>query len=90
MKHLPIQTGKDVIYFTTDGPGGYKCGSLQGTEPLFTTIDFGVGSDAAADFRKLRKFQPDGPSVNSEFYTGWLDHWQHKHSTRCELRRQCL
>ncbi|KAL5248428.1 hypothetical protein ACHWQZ_G017571 [Mnemiopsis leidyi] len=74
--------GPDIIYFTTDGPGGYKCGSLPGTEPLFTTIDFGVGSDAAADFAKLRIFQPHGPSVNSEFYTGWLDHWKHGHSKR--------
>ena len=80
-------SGPDVIYFTTDGPGGYKHGSLPGTE-LFTTIDFGVGSDAAANFARLRKFQPGGPSVNSEFYTGWLDHWKHKHSTRRELRWQ--
>lgn len=27
---------------------------------------------------KLRKFQPDGPLVNSEYYPGWLTHWQEK------------
>ena len=25
-----------------------------------------------------RSVEPAGPLVNSEFYSGWLDHWQHK------------
>lgn len=24
----------------------------------------------------LRKYQPNGPLVNSEFYPGWFTHWQ--------------
>jgi len=30
----------------------------------------------------LRKFQPNGPLVNSEFYPGWLDHWGSGHQER--------
>lgn len=27
-------------------------------------------------WRQLREYQPDGPLVNSEYYPGWLTHWQ--------------
>jgi beta-galactosidase len=28
----------------------------------------------------LRRFLPNGPLVNSEYYTGWLDFWNSSHS----------
>ncbi|XP_033107265.1 beta-galactosidase-like [Anneissia japonica] len=69
-----------VVLFTTDGPGQHmlECGTLQG---LYTTVDFGSGIDPSGPFNYQRKFEPKGPLVNSEFYTGWLDHWGQKHST---------
>uniref|UniRef100_A0A4W5LTR8 Beta-galactosidase n=1 Tax=Hucho hucho TaxID=62062 RepID=A0A4W5LTR8_9TELE len=72
--------GNDVVLFTTDGAGaGYlKCGSLQG---LYTTVDFGPGGNVSAAFDAQRQAEPHGPLVNSEFYTGWLDHWGENHST---------
>ncbi|KAM5228925.1 beta-galactosidase-1-like protein isoform 2-T2 [Ctenodactylus gundi] len=36
-------------------------------------------------FTQLRKYEPRGPLVNSEYYTGWLDYWGHNHSTRSIL-----
>uniref|UniRef100_A0A8C5UIY5 Galactosidase beta 1 like n=1 Tax=Microcebus murinus TaxID=30608 RepID=A0A8C5UIY5_MICMU len=33
-------------------------------------------------FTLLRHYQPRGPLVNSEYYTGWLDYWGQNHSTR--------
>ncbi|XP_069872838.1 beta-galactosidase-1-like protein isoform X2 [Dipodomys merriami] len=33
-------------------------------------------------FARLRKYEPSGPLVNSEYYTGWLDYWGQNHSTR--------
>ncbi len=30
-------------------------------------------------FHYQRLFEPDAPSVNSEFYPGWLDHWGEHH-----------
>lgn len=30
----------------------------------------------------MRKYQPNGPLVNSEFYPGWLDHWAEGHQKR--------
>ncbi|KAJ8779001.1 hypothetical protein J1605_013235 [Eschrichtius robustus] len=88
MRHLAglfrALLGDKILLFTTDGPEGLKCGSLQG---LYTTIDFGPGLLSKADnmtkiFALLRKYEPRGPLVNSEYYTGWLDYWGQNHSTR--------
>ncbi|XP_067259026.1 beta-galactosidase [Chanodichthys erythropterus] len=83
MRHLSqlfrSYLGDEVVLFTTDGAGvGYlKCGSLQG---IYATVDFGPGSNVTAAFEAQRHAEPRGPLVNSEFYTGWLDHWGQKHS----------
>lgn len=29
-------------------------------------------------WEKLKKLQPTGPLVNSEYYPGWLTHWQER------------
>ena len=85
MEHLYhlFQTflGEDVVLFTTDGDGDsyLKCGTL--VPYLYATIDFGVTADPAANFKSQRDYQPKGPLVNSEFYTGWLDHWGEPHQT---------
>ncbi|KAM6169237.1 beta-galactosidase [Rhynchocyon petersi] len=72
--------GDSVLLFTTDGMNEkmLHCGTLQG---LYATVDFGPGSNITAAFQIQRKFEPRGPLVNSEFYTGWLDHWGGEHST---------
>ena len=80
-KHL----GNDVILFTTDGAGDWflKRGALPS---LYTTVDFGAGGDVEKYFAIQRKYQPQGPYINSEYYTGWLDHWGEKHSRVSGLR----
>lgn len=83
MRHLSklfrSYLGDDVVLFTTDGDGiGYlKCGSIQG---LYATVDFGPGGNVTAAFAAQRHAEPHGPLVNSEFYTGWLDHWGSPHA----------
>ncbi|XP_008409997.1 beta-galactosidase [Poecilia reticulata] len=83
MRHLTklfrAQLGDEVVLFTTDGAGvNYlKCGSIQG---LYATVDFGPGANITAAFAAQRHAEPYGPLVNSEFYTGWLDHWGSRHS----------
>lgn len=71
--------GDEVVLFTTDGAGrGFlKCGSIQN---LYATVDFGPGGNVTAAFSAQRYAEPRGPLVNSEFYTGWLDHWGSRHS----------
>lgn len=72
--------GPNAFLFTTDGDGdGYmKCGTLQG---MYATCDFGLTMDPAKNFKVQRHFEPKGPLVNSEFYTGWLDNWGLTHHT---------
>ncbi|XP_018585181.1 beta-galactosidase-1-like protein isoform X2 [Scleropages formosus] len=71
--------GDDTILFTTDGNTNREmtCGTLQG---LYATIDFGTDTNASVAFDRQRRFEPRGPLVNSEFYTGWLDHWGEQHA----------
>ncbi|KAM6102539.1 beta-galactosidase isoform 1-T1 [Theristicus caerulescens] len=71
--------GDEVVLFTTDGASQFhlKCGALQG---LYATVDFAPGGNVTAAFLAQRSSEPMGPLVNSEFYTGWLDHWGHRHS----------
>ncbi|XP_058146572.1 beta-galactosidase isoform X2 [Dasypus novemcinctus] len=79
-KRFHYHLGDEVLLFTTDGAQEkyLQCGSLQG---LYATVDFGPGVNITAAFLLQRKSEPRGPLVNSEFYTGWLDHWGHPHST---------
>ena len=71
--------GGTVVLFTTDGDkdDSLKCGTLPS---LYATVDFGTSDNVDKAFQSQRDFEPKGPLVNSEFYTGWLDHWGEPHS----------
>ena len=84
MRHLAQlfrqSLGSDVVLFTTDDASvnALKCG----TDPsLYATVDFGVTSNPMQYFEIQRQFEPHGPLVNSEYYTGWLDYWGYPHQT---------
>ncbi|CAG09307.1 unnamed protein product [Tetraodon nigroviridis] len=93
MRHLRtlfrLFLGEETVLFTTDGNTDKEmsCGTLEG---LYATIDFGTDNNVTDAFRRQRRFEPQGPLVcaparsdhvvNSEFYTGWLDHWGDQHA----------
>ncbi|CAG0882717.1 unnamed protein product [Cyprideis torosa] len=81
LSKLRSHWGDAIPYFTCDGPSDrmLKCGAVPGT---LTTANFGPGTDVKLAFNLLRRYQPNGPLVDSEVYTGWLDHWSYRHSTR--------
>ncbi|XP_022079919.1 beta-galactosidase-like [Acanthaster planci] len=81
LKLFKSHLGEDVVYFSTDGPskGMLECGTLQG---IYTTVDFGPGGNASRYFEVQQLFEPQGPLVNSEYYTGWLDHWGQRHQSK--------
>lgn len=66
-----------AVLYTTDGAGdGYlKCGKIPG---VYATVDFGAQSDPVTAFATQRKVEPRGPLMNSEYYPGWLTHWNEK------------
>jgi len=76
-------TNDKAILFTTDRPIGdeLKCGQV---DDVFVTTDFGLFNftEVVGHFNKLREVQPTGPLVNTEFYTGWLTHWQEPNARR--------
>jgi beta-galactosidase len=65
--------------YTADGPEQVPAGSLP---ELPVGINFGGehDGDAKSAFATLRKFRPSGPSMNSEYWAGWFDHWGGKHA----------
>lgn len=71
--------GESTVLFTVDGNTDKEmtCGSLEG---LYATVDFGTDTNISEAFNRQRRFEPRGPLVNSEFYTGWLDHWGDSHA----------
>lgn len=83
MKWLKEETESYVsdkaVLYTTDGPYGVSCGKTDGA---LATIDFGAEKKENVDkfWGSLRRYEPNGPLVNSEFYPGWLTHWQEQMS----------
>ena len=52
---------------------------LANVPGVYSTVDFGPTESANKSFANQRMFEPDGPLVNSEFYTGWDDTWGSPH-----------
>ncbi|XP_063984048.1 beta-galactosidase [Diachasmimorpha longicaudata] len=63
-----------ALLYTTDGSGTnyLRCGVVA---EAYATVDFGAAANITRSFGAMRKYQPSGPLVNSEYYTGWLTHW---------------
>ncbi|KAL7301481.1 hypothetical protein TKK_0005919 [Trichogramma kaykai] len=64
----------NALLFTTDGTARrmLQCGTIPG---VYSTIDFAAGSNLNYSIKMMRQYSPKGPLVNSEYYTGWLTHW---------------
>ncbi|EDW76337.1 uncharacterized protein Dwil_GK15404 [Drosophila willistoni] len=72
----------NALLFTVDIPNErMSCGKI---ENVFATTDFGIDRIHEIDeiWKMLRNLQPTGPLVNSEFYPGWLTHWQEENQRR--------
>ncbi len=65
--------------YTADGPEQVPDGSLP---ELPVGINFGGEheGDAQKAFATLKKFRPNGPFINSEYWAGWFDHWGGEHA----------
>ncbi|KAH8263515.1 hypothetical protein KR044_010042, partial [Drosophila immigrans] len=71
-----------ALLFTVDIPNDrMHCGKI---ENVFATTDFGIDRVFEIEniWKLLREVQPTGPLVNSEFYPGWLTHWQEMNQRR--------
>jgi len=71
-----VDAGFDVPLFQCNPPDQMRNGMLTN---LFQAGNF--GSDVEKNFTKVRKLQPTGPLICSEFYPGWFDTWGQPHHT---------
>ncbi|MFF8616366.1 beta-galactosidase [Streptomyces sp. NPDC015350] len=69
--------GVDVPLFTCDQPADLARGGLDG---VLRTVNFGSRVEEGLD--RLRRLQPAGPRMCSEFWIGWFDRWGGIHTTR--------
>ena len=69
-----VDAGFDVPLFQCNPPDQMKNGLLTN---LFQAGNF--GSSVKNNFAKVRKIQPVGPLICSEFYPGWFDTWGQPH-----------
>jgi len=65
----------DSFLFTADGGDELQTGTLPG---VHAAVNFGTG-EAQTEIPKLLKFRPGAPVLNSEYWTGWFDHWGEHH-----------
>jgi beta-galactosidase len=73
--------GPDTFLFTVDNPWDFmeECGAIP--SEAYATCDFGTDANVATNFALQRAWNGgSGPYVNTEFYTGWIDHWGDSHS----------
>lgn len=76
------KVGDDVILFTTDTYYEYSMGCGTVPDLALATVDFPTGTDPKVAFEMARKYNKGtGPLVDSEYYTGWIDHWGQYHHT---------
>jgi len=66
-----------AVLYTADGAVQVPKGSLP---ELPVGINFGGSDNAQQEFEILKKYRPNGPFFNSEFWDGWFDHWGSKHA----------
>ncbi|KAL1449942.1 hypothetical protein WDU94_002410 [Cyamophila willieti] len=64
---------KAVLYSTDGAFEDFLACTVDG---VYATVDFTSFQNTNASFQAQRSVEPRGPLVNSEFYTGWLTHWQ--------------
>ena len=56
------------FFFKSAGDAWLSGGTLPS---ILKTLNYGVGTDVAASFKILRKYQPTGPLFVTEFWDGW-------------------
>src|SRR6185312_679354 len=76
LRQALLDAGFEVPLFACNPPQDIPHGLRS---DLFQVVNF--GSDPAQAFAALRRYQPKGPLMNGEYYSGWFDLWGHPHRT---------
>ncbi|HEX3730242.1 MAG TPA: beta-galactosidase family protein [Opitutaceae bacterium] len=76
LRQALLDAGFEVPLFACNPPQDIPHGLRS---DLFQVVNF--GSDPAQAFAALRRYQPQGPLMNGEYYSGWFDLWGRPHRT---------
>ncbi|KAB7499190.1 Beta-galactosidase [Armadillidium nasatum] len=76
-----IYNGGPVIMVQVENEyGNYHACDFEYLTQLSNIMKNHLGADIESEFEAQKLFN-EGPLINSEFYTGWLDHWGLPHQT---------
>lgn len=78
-KKMMEDLGVNCLLFTADGGGHDNFVSGGGVDDVYKALTFGSRVKTAFDCVEGRNF---GPKFCIEFWDGWFDHWQQRHSNR--------
>ncbi|XP_026151752.1 beta-galactosidase-1-like protein isoform X2 [Mastacembelus armatus] len=77
---LYINGGNIITVQVENEYGSYYACDYNYMRHLWTLFRLFLDTNITEAFSRQRRFEPRGPLVNSEFYTGWLDHWGDQHA----------
>jgi len=68
-----------VQLFRCDWSSNFNNYNVDG---VFSTLNFGAGSNIEEQFKLYSKLNPTSPKMCSEYWTGWFDYFGRPHETR--------
>lgn len=78
---------KNMFFFTSDG---YSDSLLQGGTVSGSLITANFGSRAEAAREVVRRYQPTGPFMCTEFWCGWFSHWGGEDKRKGRSNEECV
>ncbi|KAG5873596.1 hypothetical protein JTB14_014409 [Gonioctena quinquepunctata] len=75
LRQLMLSNNITELLFTSDSPTSH--GSVGSLPSLFQTANF--NSNPEAEFDRLKQLQKDKPSMATEYWSGWFNHWSETH-----------
>ncbi|CAH1119265.1 unnamed protein product [Phaedon cochleariae] len=74
LRQLMLTNNITELLFTSDTPTNH--GSVGSLPTLFQTANFNTNPEG--QFNKLKELQPNKPSMATEYWSGWFNHWSEK------------
>lgn len=84
LKKLFLKNGIKELLFTSEGMSGF--GKAPFHDEALPTANFKEFAYGEKMFKAIRSISKDFPLVNTEFWSGWFDHWGKPHATSSALK----
>lgn len=84
LKKLLLRNGIKELLFYSDGGSGFANANFY--DEALPTANFKEYYYGKSMFRAIREVSKDFPLVNTEFWSGWFDHWNKPHANSDALK----